>query len=186
MRFRCIENMGWFNQLFLVPPSPNSFRNELPFGNESFYENVCHLYGGRGEGRVIQLLNHGIRAYAIPSPALHQVAKLPCPDLYKFLQKPGAGVCLFGFESQRGQRKIAARQFPLSKMEVSPALHSIQCGSRGYPANPMITREIKSLPHQLFDSGRKRKSLLPRVCSPHHPLSQKCQAETAFSLCIFS
>ncbi|XP_030915149.1 apoptosis regulator Bcl-2 [Geospiza fortis] len=55
--------------------------------------------------------------------------------------------------SQRGQRKIAARQFPYSKMEVSLALHSIQCGSRGYPAKPMITREIKSLPHQLFDSG---------------------------------
>lgn len=72
-------------------------------------------------------------------------------------------VCLFVLESQRGQRKIAARQFPYSKMEVSLALHSIQCGSRGYPANPMITREIKSLPHQLFDSGRKRKRLLPHA-----------------------
>lgn len=75
-------------------------------------------------------------------------------------------VSLFVLESQRGQRKIAARRFPYSKMEVSLALHSIQCGSRGYPAKPMITREIKSLPHQLFDSGRKRKRLLPHVHSP--------------------
>lgn len=84
-------------------------------------------------------------------------------------------VCLFVLESRRGQHQIAARQFPFSKMEVSPALHSIQCGSRGYPVKPMITREIKSLPQQLFDSGRKRKSLLPRVCSPHHPLGHKCR-----------
>lgn len=95
-------------------------------------------------------------------------------------------VCLFVLQSQRGQRKIAARQFPYSKMEVSLALHSIQCGSRGYPAKPMITREIKSLPHQLFDSGRKRKRLLPHVHSPRRPLSQKCQAEIAFSLHNFS
>lgn len=93
-----------------------------------------------------------------------------------------ACICLFVLESQRGQRKIAARQFPYSKMEVSLGLHSIHCGSRGYPANPMITREIKSLPHQLFDSGRKRKRLLPHVCSPRRPLGQKCQAEIAFSL----
>ena len=90
-----------------------------------------------------------------------------CASFFKSPER--ACVCLFVLESRRGQRKIAARQFPFSKMEVSLALHSVQCGSRGYPANPMITREIKSLPHQLFDSGRKRKPLLPRVCSPRRP-----------------
>lgn len=125
----------------------------------------------RGEGKVIQLAKPWHQSFCCSLSCPVSGAKQPCSDLCKFLQKPAASVCvcLFVLESRRGQRKIAARQFPFSKMEVSLALHSIQCGSRGYPASPMITREIKSLPHQLFDSGRKRKPLLPRVCSLRRP-----------------
>lgn len=58
-----------------------------------------------------------------------------------------------------------------------------QCGQKGYPVGPVIMREIKSLPHHLFDSGRKEKkkkgSQLPLgVNSVQHPLiNANCSTE---------
>lgn len=114
------------------------------------------------------------------------------PDPYVSFRKSWHEQCLLvnhrtgSKKALQGERAVVFHQ----ALEGLPAPHSAQCGQKGYPVGPVIMREIKSLPHHLFDSGRKEKkkkkkgSQLPLgVNSVQHPLiNANCSTKETISL----
>lgn len=130
--------------------------NEQCFGMEEKRDRRLLCLLRVGEGTVM--------SHVTPC-ALLAWAQTVSLGLWRASSKAGARTVYMGVTERAAWESWEVSLHSPQTVDTSPALCSAPCVWRGYPVGPEIKREIKSLPHQLFDSGRKKRKSTSSWCS---------------------